>query len=320
MENPIDIAIDTLKSEADAIYNLISKLDDSYQRAIEIILNCKGRVLVFGVGKSGHIGKKIAATFASTGQPSFFIHPTEAIHGDLGMAVKGDVCLMISNSGNSEELLDTIPSIKRIGLPVIAMTSNVTSKLAKYADIVLNTHVDKEACPLNLAPTTSTTVSLAFGDAMAMTLLQLRGFQKDQFALFHPGGTLGKRLLLRVRDIMRTDDIPVNHVNDAFKDVLKTISNGRMGITCVVDDSGMLLGIITDGDIRRLFEKYDNLNKIKTADIYTKSPKTISLDALAMEAIKKMEDNKITSLVAVDADMKVKGILHIHHLLENRIY
>ncbi len=320
MQNPIDIAKDILKAEADAIYNLLNKLDDNFHKAIDIIMNCTGRLLVFGVGKSGHIGKKMAATFASTGQPSFFIHPTEAIHGDLGMVVKGDVSLLISNSGNSEELLEIIPAIKRIGIPIIALTANNKSKLASFSDVVLDTYVEKEACPLNLAPTTSTTVSLAYGDAIAMTLLQLKGIKEEQFALNHPGGTLGKRLLVKVGDIMRADNIPTNHYNDSFKEVLKTVSHYGLGITCIIDDDQNLLGIITDGDIRRLFELYDRVSDIKVINIYTKNPKTISQDTLAMEAIKIMEDNKITSLVVTNEERKIIGLLHIHHLLENGFY
>ena len=277
MQNPIDIAKDTLQAEADAIYNLINKLDANFHKAIDIIMDCTGRLLVFGVGKSGHIGKKMAATFASTGQPSFFIHPTEAIHGDLGMVVKGDVSLLISNSGNSEELLEIIPAIKRIGIPIIAMTANNKSRLASFSDVVLDTYVEKEACPLNLAPTTSTTVSLAYGDAIAMTLLQLKGIKEEQFALNHPGGTLGKRLLVKVGDIMRADNIPTSHYNDSFKEVLKTVSHYGLGITCIIDDDQKLLGIITDGDIRRLFELYDRVSDIKVSKyIYKKSKDNFS--------------------------------------------
>ena len=320
MVNPIEIAKDILKSEADAIYHLMDNLDSSFQKAVDLIMNCKGRLLIFGIGKSGHIGKKMAATFASTGQPSFFIHPTEAIHGDLGMVVKGDVGLLISNSGNSEELLEIIPALKRVGIPIIAMTSTRKSKLASFSDVILDTLVTKEACPLNLAPTTSTTVSLAYGDAIAMTLLQLRGIKEEEFALNHPGGSLGKRLLVKVCDIMRTDNIPINHYNDSFKDVLKTVSHYGLGTTCIVDDNQQLLGIITDGDIRRLFERYDRVSNIKVRDIYTKDPKTISENILAMEAIKIMEDNKITSLVVVNEGKRIIGLLHIHHLLENGFY
>ncbi len=320
MENSITIAKNILKSEADSIYNLIDKLDSNYQKAIDIIMACNGRLLVFGVGKSGHISKKMAATFASTGQPAFFIHPTEAIHGDLGMAVKGDVCLMISNSGNSTELLATIPTIKRMGIPIIAMTGNPKSKLAKHADVLLNTHVKEEAGHLNLAPTTSTTVTLAYGDAIAITLLQLKGFKEEDFVLYHPGGSLGKRLLIKVSDIMRSDNIPINSYEDSFKKALKTVSEYRLGTTCIVDDSKKLIGILTDGDIRRLFEKYERISDIKLKDIFTRNPKTLSPNELAMAALNKMEDNKITSLVVVDKDNNILGILHIHHLLESGFY
>jgi len=320
MDNPIDIAKQVLKTEADSIYNSMNHIDESFQKAIDLILKQKGRVLVLGIGKSGHIGKKIAATLASTGQPAFFIHPTEAIHGDVGMMVSGDICLMISHSGNTSELLDTVPAIKRMGLPIISITSNSQSKLAKYSDVVLKTHVNEEACPFNLAPTSSTTVTLAFGDAIAISLLKLRGFREEQFAMRHPGGSLGKRLLTKVSDIMITETLPISHEGDSFKEALATMTKGRQGVTIIIDEDSKCIGILTDGDLRRAFEKYDKVSEIKLENIYVRNPKTISPEALATEALKKMQDKKITSLVVSDQENKVVGLIHIHHLLEQGFY
>lgn len=320
MENPIDIAKHVLKLEADSICNLMNNLDHNLQKAIDIIMEQKGRLLVLGVGKSGHVGKKIAATLASTGQPSFFIHPTEAAHGDLGMMVQGDTCLMISHGGNTSELLETIPAIKRLGLPIISITSNLDSKLAKYSDVVLNTYIKEEACPFNLAPTNSTTVTLAYGDAIAISLLKLRGFKEEQFAMRHPGGVLGKRLLTKVSDIMVTENLPINNEKDSFKEALATMSKGRQGVTLIVNDNLKCAGILTDGDLRRIFEKYDRVSEIKLESVYTKNPKRISPEALAMEALKKMQNNKITSLVVVNGEDEIVGLIHIHHLLEQGFY
>ncbi|MFZ0614003.1 MAG: KpsF/GutQ family sugar-phosphate isomerase [Desulfobacterales bacterium] len=320
MTSPIDIAKRVLKIEADAIFNLIERLDADYVRAIELILKQKGRLLVLGVGKSGHIGRKIAATLSSTGQPSFYIHPTEAIHGDLGMMVPGDICLMISHSGNTDELLATIPSIKRFGLPIIAVTANTDSKLARYADITLNTHVTEEACPFNLAPTSSTTAALAYGDAIAITLLTMRGFKEEHFAMCHPGGVLGKRLLTKVGDIMIKEGLPTVHRQATFRTALSAMTHGRQGIVIVVDDNEKSVGVLTDGDIRRTMEKYDRISDILLDDIYTRQPKTIKEDALATEALKKMQNNKITSLIVTNGGEEIVGLIHIHHLLEQGFY
>ncbi len=317
---PIDIAKRVLKIEADAIFNLVDRLDQDYTKAIELILTHRGRLLVLGVGKSGHIGRKIAATLASTGQPSFYIHPTEAIHGDLGMMVPGDVCLMISHSGNTDELLATVPWIKRIGLPIIAMTANPESKLARYADIILNTHVNEEACPYNLAPTSSTTAALAFGDAIAITLLTMRGFKEEHFAICHPGGAIGKRLLTTVSDIMIKEDLPMVHRQESFRKALSAMTRGKQGIVIVVDDREKSAGVLTDGDVRRTMEKYDKISDIVLDDIYTKKPKTIRQNALATEALKKMQSNKITSLIVTNGIDEIVGLIHIHHLLEQGFY
>jgi len=317
--NPIKIAKDVLKREADSIYKLIDQLDGNFEKATKLILEHKGRLLVLGVGKSGHIARKIAGTLASTGQPSFFIHPTEAIHGDLGMMVAGDVCLMISHSGNTTELMSTIPAVKRIGLPIIAITANPDSRLAKLADIVLNTHVCDEACPMNLAPTSSTTVTLALGDAMAITLLTMRGFKEEHFAMRHPGGVLGKRLLTKVGDIMITDNLPVINKNSSFKDALAEMTNGKQGVVIVIDDNGAFVGIYTDGDIRRTIEKHDRISSIVFEEIFTRKPQSIRESALASEALKMMQNCKITSLIVTKDRGDIVGLLHIHHLLERGI-
>jgi arabinose-5-phosphate isomerase len=320
LTSPIEIAKRVLKIEADAIFNLIDRLDEDYVRAIDLMLKHRGRLLVLGVGKSGHIGRKIAATLASTGQPSFYIHPTEAIHGDLGMMVTGDVCLMISHSGNTDELLATVPSIKRIGLPIIALTANPESKLACYADITLNTYVNEEACPYNLAPTSSTTAALAYGDAIAITLLTMRGFKEEHFAIRHPGGVLGKRLLTKVGDIMIWEGLPLVHRQATFRNALSAMTRGKQGIVIVVDDDDKCVGVLTDGDIRRTMEKYDKISDIILEDIYTRKPQKIQKDALATEALKKMQDSKITSLVVTNGRDEIVGLIHIHHLLEQGLY
>lgn len=318
-DDPIEVARQVLRAEADCIHNLADSLDNRFSAAIELIFQSKGRVLVLGVGKSGHIGRKIAATLSSTGQPAFFIHPTEALHGDLGMMVPGDICMMISHRGNTAELLETIPAIKRFGLPIISITSNPDSKLAAHSDIVLDTRVSMEACPFNLAPTNSTTVTLALGDATAIALLKRRGFKEEQFAMRHPAGTLGKRLLTKVSDVMTTKNLPISRETDSFRQALATMTKGRQGVTIIADNTGRCVGILTDGDIRRTLERYDKINEIRLEAIYTRNPKTISPDALATEALKKMQDMKITSLV-VTKQQTIVGLIHIHHLLEQGLY
>lgn len=320
MKAPIDIARGVLKREADAITNLVDHLDESFEKAIELILQHKGRLLVLGVGKSGHIARKIAGTLASTGQPSFFIHPTDAIHGDLGMMVAGDVCLMISHSGNTDELIATIPAVKRIGLPIIAITANPETKLARFADTVLNTHVCDEACPMNLAPTSSTTVTLALGDAIAITLLTMRGFKEEHFAMRHPGGILGKRLLTKVGDIVIRANLPIVKKNATFKEALAVMTKGKQGVVIVVDDRGKCIGIYTDGDIRRTIERYDKISDIVFEEIFTRNPRSVEESALATEALKKMQNNKITSLIVTNGSDKIVGLLHIHHLIEQGFY
>jgi len=312
----IEQAKKVLKIEAEAISFLIERIDDSFVKAVDLVFFCKGKIVVTGVGKSGLIGQKIASTLASTGTPSFFMHPAEGIHGDLGMLSKNDVVIAISNSGESNEISQIIPIVKRMGLPLISMTGNRSSTLAKSGDAVLDISVKEEACPLGLAPTASTTATLAMGDALAVAVLDKRGFNKEDFALLHPGGSLGKRLLVRVSDLMHTGEaIPLVTENTVMKVALFEITSKRLGVTGVLDDEGFLEGAITDGDLRRAMEKgLDVLNK-NASEIMTRNPKKIGADALAAEALQKMEQHSITSLFVMDGE-KVAGIVHLHDLLK----
>ncbi len=312
----IEQAKKVLKIEAEAISALTERINDSFIKAVDLICSCKGKVVVTGVGKSGLIGQKIASTLASTGTPSFFMHPAEGIHGDLGMLSRDDVVIAISNSGESDEVSQILTVVKRMGLPMIAMTGNLNSTLAKAGDTLLDISVKEEACPLGLAPTASTTATLAMGDALAVAALDKRGFKKEDFALLHPGGTLGKRLLLRVSDVMhKGKDLPLVKEETLMKEALFEITSKRLGITGVMDSKGMLTGSITDGDLRRAMEKgLDILNK-KASDIMTGNPKRIGTDALAAEALQKMEQHSITSLFVMDGE-KITGIVHLHDLLK----
>jgi len=312
----IEQAKKVLKIEAEAISALTERINESFVKAVDLVFFCKGKIVVTGVGKSGLIGQKIASTLASTGTPSFFMHPAEGIHGDLGMLSKNDVVIAISNSGESNEISQIIPVVKRMGLPLISMTGNRSSTLAKSGDAVLDISVKEEACPLGLAPTASTTATLAMGDALAVAVLDKRGFNKEDFALLHPGGSLGKRLLVRVSDLMHTGEaIPLVTENTVMKVALFEITSKRLGVTGVIDDEGFLEGAITDGDLRRAMEKgLDVLNK-KASEIMTRNPKKIGADALAAEALQKMEQHSITSLFVMDGE-KVVGIVHLHDLLK----
>lgn len=312
----IEQAKRVLKIEAEAVSALAERIDDSFVKAVDLICSCKGKVVVTGVGKSGLIGQKIASTLASTGTPSFFMHPAEGIHGDLGMLSRDDVVIAISNSGESDEVSQILTVVKRMGLPLIAITGNLSSTLAKAGDSLLDISVKEEACPLGLAPTASTTATLAMGDALAVAALDKRGFKKEDFALLHPGGTLGKRLLLRVSDLMhKGKDLPLVKEETLMKEALFEITSKRLGITGVIGSKGMLTGSITDGDLRRAMEKgLDILNK-KASDIMTGNPKRIGTDALAAEALQKMEQHSITSLFVMDSE-KVTGIVHLHDLLK----
>ena len=303
-----------LEVEAAAIQGLIEHLDDTFVNAVELINGSNGRVVTMGLGKSGIICRKISATLASTGTPSFFLHPAEAIHGDLGMVVSGDVVLAISNSGETEELVRLLPSIKRIGAEIIAISGNPASTLARGADYHLNASISKEACPLGLAPTASTTATLALGDALAMALLVRKGFKEEDFAFLHPGGKLGKRFL-RVRDLMHAGDrVPIVRNTTSMNDVIYEMSKKGFGITAVTDDGGRLIGVISDGDLRRLLQKDGEILKKTAADSLKANPATISADELASAALQMMEQRKITSLFIVDDTRIVQGIIHLHDL------
>jgi len=324
-EHYIQIAKDTLDIENQGIHQLLEKFSDEafqglFTHAIHLLLACKGRIVVSGIGKSGHIANKIAATFASTGTPAFFVHPAEASHGDLGMVQKEDVFLALSYSGETAELLTIVPLIKRMGAKLIAMTGNPNSKLAELADVHLDVSVSKEACPLNLAPTTSTTVSLVMGDALALVLLDANNFSTDDFARSHPGGSLGKRLLTYVRDVMRTgDEIPITRIDAPLKDALIEISKKRLGMTVIVDASNMISGIFTDGDLRRLLEKTLDLESIQIKDVITKNPKTVSQNILVAQAIEMMERFRVNHLIVVDDNHRLIGALNLHDLLASKI-
>ena len=305
------IAKEVLEIEAKELLNAdVSGIE----KAVEIAFNTKGKVIVTGVGKSGLIGSKIAATLASTGTPSFFIHPTEALHGDLGMIGKRDSVIAISYSGESEELIKILPHIKRFEVPLIAMTGNKFSTLAKYADVVLNIHVSKEACPLNVAPTSSTTLTLAMGDALAVCLMKKRNFTKEDFASFHPGGSLGKRLFVKVKDLMKKE-FPIASENDTLKEAIIKMTEGKLGHVLFLENK-KIKAILSDGDLRRamMSEKFD-LNE-KAINFATSNPKTIKKDILASDALKFMEDKKIQLLPVVNDKDEVVGVLHIHHLVE----
>jgi len=314
------LAREVLEIEAKAVSDLIKKLDARFTQAVETILNCRGRVVVSGIGKSGHIARKIASTLASTGTPAYFVHPAEASHGDLGMVARDDVFIALSNSGESDELLAIVPLLKRQGAKLIAMTGNPQSALAREADVHLYAGAEKEACPLNLAPTASTTAALALGDALALALMQAKGFTRDEFAAAHPGGALGRRLLTHVRDVMRTgDDAPrVAHTVTALEGMLE-ISRGRMGMTAVLDERGRIIGIFTDGDLRRSLEKGVDLRATPITGVMTRGPRTIGPGKLAAEAVEIMERFKVNQLVVADEDQKLLGALNMHDLFRAKV-
>lgn len=302
--------------EAEAVSTLAGRLDDSFVQAMRLVLACRGRVVVSGMGKSGHIGSKIAATLASTGTPAFFVHPGEASHGDLGMITPEDVCLALSNSGESAELTAIVPLIKRRGARLIAITGNPRSTLAREADVHLDASVAREACPLNLAPTASTTAALALGDALAIALLDVRGFGSDDFASTHPGGSLGRRLLVHVRDVMHSDDdLPQVRVDALLPQALLEMTRKRLGMTAVVDDDRHVLGIFTDGDLRRVLEKAQDVRNVPVADVMTPSPRTILVDQLAVVAVEQMQQFNINGLLVLDDTGRLVGALNMHDLL-----
>jgi len=314
------IAQETLNIEANTLLESAKNIDDVFEKAVEIILSCQGKLIITGVGKSGLIGAKMAATFASTGTPSFFLHPTEALHGDLGMIDKNDVVIAISYSGESEELSSILPHVKRFNTPLIGMTRDRNSTLGKYSDLVIDVVVEKEACPLNIAPTSSTTLTLALGDALAVCLMKARNFQKTDFASFHPGGALGKQLFVKVSDLMRKENLPIISKETSVKEAILKISEGRLGTVLVTDTKNRLLALVSDGDIRRALLSKDFSLDDEVFKYATHNPKTIDDEnILASEALVIIEDMKIQLLVVTDKEKNVKGVLHIHTLIEKGI-
>lgn len=318
----LELARETLAIEADAIRALHDRLadDDSVARAVAVLFACTGRVVVSGMGKSGHIARKIAATLASTGTPAMFVHPGEAAHGDLGMVTAQDAFIAISNSGESSELMEILPVVKRMGTPLIAMTGKPSSRLAQLADVHLDISVAKEACPLNLAPTASTTVTLALGDALAVALLELRGFKEEDFARSHPGGALGRRLLTHVRDVMRSGDaVPAVSPDVPLAKALVEITQKGMGMTAVVDDERRPVGVFTDGDLRRLIERVQDFSKLTIRDVMHANPRRVHPDQLAVDAVAVMEEFRINQMLVVDEHDKLVGALHIHDLTRAKV-
>ena len=318
----IEEARRVLRVEAQSILDLVERIDEKFSKAVEILYHCKGRVVLMGMGKSGLVGRKIASTLASTGTPAFFLHPAEGLNGDFGMLAKDDVVVAISNSGETREIIEVLSLIKRYGNRLIAFTGNPKSTLARAGDVCLDVHVREEACPLGLVPTASTTATLALGDALALTLMEKRGFEKEDFALLHPGGVLGKRLLLKVEDLM--------HVGEAFprvtecalmKDVIFEITSKRLGVTAVCDEQGHLVGVITDGDLRRALEKFNDLLNREASEVMTRNPKWIEREALAARAVHRMEEYSITSLFVFNTsgDRVPVGIIHLHDLLKSGV-
>jgi arabinose-5-phosphate isomerase len=315
----LDLARQVLRIEGEAVLALTERLDDSFLQALSLILNCHERVIVSGIGKSGHVGRKIASTLASTGTPAFFVHPAEASHGDLGMITANDVLLAISNSGESAELLNILPSIKRQGAKLIAMTGNPQSSLARDADVHLNAGVAQEACPLNLAPTASTTAALALGDALAVALLDARGFGAEDFARSHPGGSLGRQLLTRIRDVMRTGEaIPTVTPNTRIAEATREISRGGIGMTVVITPERQILGIFTDGDLRRAIVNNLDLQALTVSDVMTRNPRTISAEKLTAEAVEMMDKHRINQIPVIDESGRLIGALNMHDLFQAR--
>jgi arabinose-5-phosphate isomerase len=316
-QQTLDLARQVLDTEADAVHALAGRLDDEFPKAIELILACRGRVVVSGMGKSGHIGHKIAATLASTGTPAFFVHPGEASHGDLGMISQDDVVIALSNSGESPEITSILPLIKRRGAKLIGISGNSNSTLGTESDVHLNAAVDKEACPLNLAPTASTTAALALGDALAVVLLEARGFSVEDFARTHPGGSLGRKLLVHVRDVMHTGDrLPRVELSASLKEALLEMTHKGLGMTAIVNKDEQVTGVFTDGDLRRALENNLDVRSAQVEELMTANPKTIGPDQLAVEAVEKMEALKINGLLVVDKGNRLVGALNMHDLLK----
>ncbi|MWZ39288.1 KpsF/GutQ family sugar-phosphate isomerase [Francisella tularensis] len=319
MTSHINNAVETFRLEIETLEKLKNSIDENFEKACEIILENnrdKGRVIITGMGKSGHIGKKMAATFASTGTPAFFVHPGEAGHGDFGMITKNDVLIAISNSGTSSEIMGLMPMIKHLDIPIIAITSNPKSILARNSNVTLNLHVDKEACPLNLAPTSSTTATLVLGDALAIALLKAKNFSEKDFAFSHPNGALGRKLILKVENIMRKgNEIPIVKPSDNIRKAILEISDKGVGNTLVAENN-TLLGIFTDGDLRRMFEAESFNSQRAISEVMTKNPKSISKEEMAITALEKMEKYEITSLAVVDNDHNILGIVTMHDLIK----
>ena len=313
-----DLAKDVLNIEANAVLKLVDNIDDRFEKAVEMLYNCKGRVIVTGMGKSGLIGRKISATLSSTGTPSYFLHPAESTHGDSGVITRDDVVIAISNSGETQELMNLLPLIKRFGVKMIGMTGKMNSTLAHASDVVLDIGVEREACPLNKAPTASTTATLAMGDALAVCLLEKRGFSEEDFLIFHPSGALGKGFLYRVSDLMLADreKLPIVKETETFKDVIEIISKFKLGMAIMVNDNGKLTGVLTDGDIRRTVIKYPDTVSLLVKDVMTTNPKRIMADEYAASALHLMEKYSITALAVVDKADNPIGVIHIHDILK----
>lgn len=317
MSETIEKGKEVVRIEAEAVAALVSKINGAFEAAVDLIFTCKGRVIVTGMGKSGLVARKIVATMNSTGTPAFFLHPSDAVHGDLGMVREDDVVICISKSGDTEEIRELMPMFRRIGVKVIAMIGNTNSHLGKVSDIVLDISVKEEACPHDLAPTASTTATLVMGDALAIALLNKRNFTKEDFAMFHPGGNLGKRLFLKVEEMMIAGtNVPIVQENVSLSDAIMEITSKRLGATCVVDASGTLQGIITDGDLRRLLHRTRDVTNVTAAQTMSKNPKTIRKELLAASALEEMEAFNITQLIVVDGEHRPIGILHLHDLVK----
>jgi len=312
----IKIAQETFHIEADALTKAATRLDDNFLNAIDLILGCRGKLIITGVGKSGLVGAKMAATFASTGTSSFFLHPTEALHGDLGMIGKEDILMAISSSGESEELTKILPHIKRFEIPLIGLTSNKESSLGHYADVFLDISVEKEACPLNTAPTTSTTLTMALGDALAIALMQKRGFKKEDFASFHPGGSLGKKLFVKIKDLMRTENLPIISEETPLKEAVVSMSEGKLGTVLIVDKNGKFRALLSDGDLRRaLMSEHFSMEHL-AINYATKAPKSYhNTELLASEALEIIENDRIQLLPITNEAEEIIGVLHIHDLI-----
>ncbi|MBC7939944.1 MAG: KpsF/GutQ family sugar-phosphate isomerase, partial [Chitinophagaceae bacterium] len=319
-ERALHLAARTLEIEARALLGLAARQGRDFAAAVQAMLQCRGRVVVMGMGKSGHVGHKIAATLASTGTPAFFVHPAEASHGDLGMVVPGDVVLAISNSGESDELAAIVPAMRRLGVTLVAMTGKAESTLARHADLVLSCEVDEEACPLNLAPTASTTAQMGLGDALAVALLDARGFREEDFARSHPGGSLGRKLLMHVHDLMRSGDaVPCVAPDASFTQLLREMTGKGLGFAAVADAAGRPLGIFTDGDLRRLIERGADLRALTAEQVMHAGPRLVHVDALAVDAAAVMEQHRVTSVLVVDAQQRLVGALNSNDLMRAKV-